>query len=93
MAAGLVLGAFGQIAAATLMGMALAHMLDWPVEAGFLFGLSLSVASTVVLSRALLERRLLGTAGGRVAGGWLAVEDLAMVLALILVPTIAGLGG
>jgi hypothetical protein len=58
--------------------------------AGFVFGLALSVASTVVLLRALQERRLIDTERGRIAVGWLIVEDLAMVLALVLLPALAG---
>lgn len=82
-------GALVQIAAATLMGMGLAHWLGWSLMAGFVFGLALSVASTVVLLRALQERRLMDTERGRIAVGWLIVEDLAMVLALVLIPAIA----
>ncbi|TXH04905.1 MAG: Kef family K(+) transporter [Nevskiaceae bacterium] len=82
-------GAIVQIAVATLMGMGLAHFLGWTLAAGFVFGLSLSVASTVVLLRALQERRLIDTERGRIAVGWLIVEDLAMVLALVLIPAIA----
>jgi monovalent cation:H+ antiporter-2, CPA2 family len=83
-------GAVGQIAVATLMGMALAHFLGWSLMGGFVFGLALSVASTVVLLRALQERRLVQTERGRIAVGWLIVEDLAMVLALVLLPALAG---
>lgn len=83
-------GAIVQIAAATLMGMALAWSLGWSPFAGFVFGLALSVASTVVLLRALQGRNLIDTERGRIAVGWLIVEDLAMVLALVLLPAIAG---
>lgn len=83
-------GAVGQIAAATLMGMALAYALGWTPVAGFVFGLALSVASTVVLLRALQERRIVQTDRGRIAVGWLIVEDLAMVIALVLLPALAG---
>ena len=72
-------------------GMALALALGWPIGAGLVFGLALSVASTVVLLRALQERRLIETERGRIAVGWLIVEDLAMVLALVLLPALAGL--
>jgi len=82
-------GAVVQIAVATLMGMGLAQWLGWPLMAGFVFGLALSVASTVVLLRALQERRLVDTQRGRIAVGWLIVEDLMMVLALVLIPAIA----
>jgi CPA2 family monovalent cation:H+ antiporter-2 len=83
-------GAIAQIGAATLMGMAMVHFLGWGWVAGFVFGLALSVASTVVLLRALQERRLVETERGRIAVGWLIVEDLAMVLALVLLPALAG---
>src|SRR5476649_2920629 len=79
-------GAIGQIAIATAMGVGLAHVLGWSWTAGFVFGLALSVASTVVMIRALQDRRILETERGRIAVGWLVVEDLAMVLALVLVP-------
>jgi monovalent cation:H+ antiporter-2, CPA2 family len=84
-------GALVQISAATLMGMALAWSLGWGLIAGFVFGLALSVASTVVLLRALQVRNLVQTERGRIAVGWLIVEDLAMVLALVLLPVIAGI--
>ena len=87
-------GAIVQIAAATLFGMGLAWLLGWTMGAGLVFGLALSVASTVVLLRAMQERRLIETGRGRIAVGWLIVEDLAMVLALVLLPAFAGpLGG
>ena len=81
-------GAIAQIAAATLMGMGLGALLGWPLHSGFVLGLALSVASTVVLLRALEERRLVDTERGRIAVGWLIVEDLAMVLVLVLLPPI-----
>jgi monovalent cation:H+ antiporter-2, CPA2 family len=83
-------GAIVQIVAATLLGAALAWILGWSMQAGLVFGLALSVASTVVLLRAMQERRLIETERGRIAVGWLIVEDLAMVLALVLLPAIAG---
>ncbi|WP_292113760.1 YbaL family putative K(+) efflux transporter [Mesorhizobium sp.] len=87
-------GAIVQIGFATLLGVGLAWLLGWPLGAGLVFGLALSVASTVVLLRALQERRLIGTERGRIAVGWLIVEDLAMVLELVLLPALAGvLGG
>lgn len=82
-------GALVQIGAATLLGLGLALLLGWSVVAGLVFGLALSVASTVVLLRALQERRLVQTEKGRIAVGWLIVEDLAMVLALVLIPAVA----
>jgi CPA2 family monovalent cation:H+ antiporter-2 len=82
-------GALVQIGAATLLGLGLALLLGWSIVAGLVFGLALSVASTVVLLRALQERRLVQTEKGRIAVGWLIVEDLAMVLALVLIPAVA----
>lgn len=84
-------GAIAQIAFATLLGMGLALWLGWTAPAGLIFGLALSVASTVVLLRALQERRLVETERGRIAVGWLIVEDIAMVVALVLLPTLAEL--
>ncbi|MDR3498006.1 MAG: YbaL family putative K(+) efflux transporter [Parvibaculum sp.] len=84
-------GAIVQIALATLLGMTLAWALGWSAGAGLVFGLALSVASTVVLLRALQERRLVETVRGHIAVGWLIVEDLAMVLTLVLLPPLAGL--
>ena len=84
-------GALAQILCATLLGLGLAMWLGWPLGAGLVFGLALSVASTVVLLRALQERRLIETERGRIAVGWLIVEDIAMVLALVLLPVVAGL--
>ncbi|TPM00500.1 cation:proton antiporter [Mesorhizobium sp. B2-3-10] len=87
-------GAIVQIGFATALGAGLSWMLGWSMGAGVVFGLALSVASTVVLLRALQERRLIETERGRIAVGWLIVEDLAMVLALVLLPALAGvLGG
>jgi CPA2 family monovalent cation:H+ antiporter-2 len=79
-------GAIAQIAVATALGMGLAWWLGWSMSAGVVFGLALSVASTVVLLRAMQERRLLETERGRIAVGWLIVEDMAMVLTLVLLP-------
>ena len=86
-------GAIAQIALATLLGLGLALLLGWGIGAGLIFGLALSVASTVVLLKALQDRRLIETERGRIAVGWLIVEDLAMVLALVLIPAIASLSG
>jgi monovalent cation:H+ antiporter-2, CPA2 family len=86
-------GAVGQIAIATAIGAALAMAWGWSLGAGLVLGLSLSVASTVVLLRALDERSALGTPNGRIAVGWLIVEDLAMVLALVMLPALAGMLG
>ncbi|MCA3626704.1 MAG: Kef family K(+) transporter [Methylobacterium sp.] len=86
-------GALGQIAVATMLGMGLAWMMGWGMGAGLVFGLALSVASTVVLLRALQERRQVETEKGRIAVGWLIVEDLVMVVTLVLVPPLAALLG
>jgi CPA2 family monovalent cation:H+ antiporter-2 len=86
-------GAVAQIAAATILGLALALAAGWSVGGGIVFGLALSVASTVVLLRAMQERRLIETERGRIAVGWLIVEDLAMVLTLVLLPAVSGLLG
>ncbi|OYU88429.1 MAG: Kef family K(+) transporter [Bradyrhizobiaceae bacterium PARB1] len=84
-------GAVVQIAVATLLGIGLGEALGWGLGGGLVFGLALSVASTVVLLRALQERRLIDSERGRIAVGWLIVEDLAMVLTLVLLPAIAPL--
>jgi CPA2 family monovalent cation:H+ antiporter-2 len=86
-------GALGQIAVATALGAGIAWLWGWTFGAGLVFGLALSVASTVVLLRALEERGVLDSGAGRIAVGWLIVEDLAMVLALVLLPALAGLLG
>ncbi|HEY0052933.1 MAG TPA: YbaL family putative K(+) efflux transporter [Caulobacteraceae bacterium] len=86
-------GAMVQIAVATALGVALALALGWSVGAGLVFGLALSVASTVVLLKALQDRRLIDTGQGRIAVGWLIVEDLVCVLALVLIPAAAPLLG
>ncbi|PSH65534.1 Kef family K(+) transporter [Phyllobacterium sophorae] len=88
--------AFGQIGLVSLLGGGLAHAMGWTIGAAIVFGLSLSVASTVVVLRTLEERRLLETERGRIAVGWLIVEDVAVILALVLLPlfaeTLGGLG-
>lgn len=86
-------GAVGQMAVATALGLGLGLALGWSIGAGVVFGLALSVASTVVLLRALQERHLLDSERGRIAVGWLIVEDLAMVLTLVLLPALAGVVG
>src|SRR3970282_1358820 len=83
-------GALIRIAVATLMGWGLARFLGWTHGAGIVFGLALSVASTVVLLRTLEDRRMVETRPGRIAIGWVVVEDLAMVLTLVLLPALAG---
>lgn len=84
-------GALVQIAAATLLGFGLAAWLGWTLAAGLVFGLALSVASTVVLLRALQSRKLLDTQQGRIAVGWLIVEDLVMVVTIVLLPVLASI--
>jgi monovalent cation:H+ antiporter-2, CPA2 family len=83
-------GAIGQIAVATALGGALAALWGWSLGAGIVFGLALSVASTVVLLRALENRGVMESVNGRIAVGWLVVEDLVMVLVLVLLPPLAG---
>ncbi|PPC93919.1 MAG: Kef family K(+) transporter [Methylotenera sp.] len=87
-------GAIVQMLVATLLGIAVSSMWGWSLGAGLVFGLSLSVASTVVLLKALESRGLADSPNGRIAVGWLVVEDLAMVLVLVLLPVLApSLGG
>ncbi len=87
-------GAVVQMGIATALGMGMAWAWGWSGGAGLVFGLSLSCASTVVLLKALESRRLLDTMNGRIAVGWLVVEDLATVVVLVLLPPLAGvLGG
>jgi len=90
-------GALAGIAAATAFGWLLAWALGWSAMQGFVFGLALSVASTVVLLRSLEDHRLLSTPRGKIAIGWVIVEDLVMVLALVFLPALAhsmtGTGG
>lgn len=84
-------GAVGQMVTATAIGAGVAYLWGWNLGEGLVFGLALSVASTVVLLRALHQRNALDSGDGRIAVGWLIVEDLAMVLALVLLPALAGL--
>lgn len=84
-------GALFQILIATLLGMVLANFVNWPIGSGIIFGLALSVASTVVLLRALEERHLLYTHRGQIAVGWLIVEDIVVVIALVMLPALAEL--
>ncbi len=87
-------GAVVQMVVATLLGMGLATWWGWGLGGALVFGLALSVASTVVLLRALETQGILDSYTGRIAVGWLVVEDLAMVLVLVLLPPLAGwLGG
>jgi len=86
-------GAILQIAVATLLGMGVSMFWGWSFGASLIFGLSLSCASTVVLLKALGDRGLLESVNGKIAVGWLLVEDLVMVLALVLLPAMAVLLG
>ena len=87
-------GAFTQIIVATALGAGVMTLWGWSLGAGIIFGLSLSVASTVVLLRALEDRDMIKSNDGRIAIGWLVVEDLLMVLTLVLLPALTGvLGG
>jgi CPA2 family monovalent cation:H+ antiporter-2 len=87
-------GAVAQIAVATMLGWAAATLWGWSFGAGLVFGLALSVASTVVLLRALEDRGLLDSMNGHIAVGWLIVEDIATVVVLVVLPPLAaGLGG
>src|SRR5882672_9026872 len=79
-----------QIAISTCLGAVIAWVIGFPLGAGLVFGLALSVASTVVLMRALQNRRLLDTERGRLTMGWLIVQDFITVIALVLIPALAG---
>jgi K+:H+ antiporter len=83
-------GALAQALVATPLGMAVGWWQGWTPGAGLVFGIALSVASTVVLLRLLQERRLLDTERGRITVGWLIIQDLGMVLVLVLLPVLAG---
>jgi monovalent cation:H+ antiporter-2, CPA2 family len=84
-------GALAQIVVATIVGAAAADFLGYTLAQGLIFGFSLSVASTVVLLRSLEQRGLLESAGGKIAIGWLIIEDIAMVLALVMLPVLANM--
>ena len=86
-------GAFTQIIVATALGAGVVTLWGWSLGAGIIFGLSLSVASTVVLLRALEDRDMIKSDDGRIAIGWLVVEDLLMVLTLVLLPALTGVIG
>ena len=86
-------GAILQIAVATLLGMGISMLWGWSMGSALVFGLSLSCASTVVLLKALGDRGLLNSVNGKIAVGWLLVEDLVMVLVLVLLPATAVLLG
>jgi CPA2 family monovalent cation:H+ antiporter-2 len=84
-------GAIVQIVVVTLLGAELGHLLGWSWTTGLVFGLALSVASTVVMVRAFQERHMLDTERGRFAVGWLVVEDLVTILTLVMLPTVAAM--
>ena len=86
-------GALAQGLAAIPLGMAIGWWQGWPLAAGIIFGIALSIASTVVLLRLLQERRLLDHERGRITVGWLVVQDIAMVLVLVLLPVFAEAAG
>ncbi|MFZ5567078.1 MAG: YbaL family putative K(+) efflux transporter [Pseudomonadota bacterium] len=86
-------GAMVQIAVATVMGLGVSMFWGWSLGGALVFGLCLSVASTVVLLRALEAKGLLKSINGQIAVGWLVVEDLVMVMVLVLLPALAGLLG
>lgn len=84
-------GAIVQMSIATLLGMALAHWWGWKFGEGLIFGLALSCASTVVLLKALEARGIMDSMNGKIAIGWLVVEDLLTVLVLVLMPPLAAI--
>ena len=86
-------GAIIQILVATTLGAIVANLWGWTFGAGLIFGLALSVASTVVLLRALQTYQTLDTPDGKIAIGWLVVEDMAMIVTLVLLPAVFGLNG
>lgn len=86
-------GAIVQMSIATLLGMALAHWWGWKFGEGLIFGLALSCASTVVLLKALEARGIIDSMNGKIAIGWLVVEDLLTVLVLVLMPPLAAILG
>ncbi|WP_330168876.1 YbaL family putative K(+) efflux transporter [Bartonella grahamii] len=81
--------AIAQMAFSTFLGLCLGLIMGWGFSGSLIFGLALSIASTVILLRALQERHLIETEKGRIAVGWLIIEDLAMVLILVLIPSLA----
>jgi CPA2 family monovalent cation:H+ antiporter-2 len=85
-------GAIGQSLVATIAAVAVFHLLGWPIRSGVMLGMAMAVASTVVLLRVLMDRRMLNTSHGHVAVGWLIVEDILTVLALVMVPIFANDG-
>ena len=86
-------GALAQMTITTLLGFGLSQLWGWSVGAGIVLGLAISIASTVVLLRGLMDNSLLNTSHGQAAVGWLVLEDLATVLILVLMPALAPAGG
>src|SRR5690606_15075075 len=86
-------GALAQIVSATVLGGALGLLIGLPWIEAFLLGFALATASTVVLLRAIEQRGQLKSEVGRIAVGWLVVEDLVIVIALVLLPLLVGAGG
>ncbi len=82
-------GAILQVIVSTALGALVASLFGWPLPSATVFGAALSIASTVVVTRALQERRLVDSERGRVAVGWLVVQDLVTVIVLVLLPTLA----
>jgi CPA2 family monovalent cation:H+ antiporter-2 len=82
-------GATLQVIISSLLGMGAAAIIGWPLGAGVVFGIALAVASTVVLTRALQERRLMETERGHITVGWMVTQDFLMILALVLIPAFA----
>src|SRR5688572_2267604 len=85
-------GAIAQITVATALGVLVTHLLGWSLESGLVYGLAISVASTVVLLRVLGDYDQLHTRAGHAAVGWLLVEDIFTVLVLVMLPLIASAG-
>jgi CPA2 family monovalent cation:H+ antiporter-2 len=83
-------GAIAQSTVATLLAVLIALVLGWPIKSGLVLGIAMSVASTVVLLRVLMDNRLLDSPAGHVAVGWLIVEDIFTVVVLVLIPALAG---
>ncbi|RPJ50074.1 MAG: sodium:proton exchanger, partial [Chloroflexi bacterium] len=86
-------GAAGQMLITTLLGLGASQLWGWPVQAGIVLGLAISIASTVVLLRGLMDNSLLNTPHGQAAVGWLVMEDLATVLILVMMPALAQSSG
>jgi CPA2 family monovalent cation:H+ antiporter-2 len=86
-------GAVAQVAVSSVLGMGIGWLAGWGIGGGIVFGMALAIASTVVLTRALNDRHVMDTERGHMAVGWLIVQDLLTVLALVMLPPLAGLLG